>query len=374
MLKKIHIKNFLSCEDTEIEFDNVTALIGRNAAGKSNILKIIQWVAQYAIKHEVIYEDYFSENAEINLNFLIDGNFFEYIIIINSDNIKESLILLNEDKRELIAKKNNEAITFYSDNQKIINFEVKYSAPLIACILSLLSENDITIYIHQVFCYLSKIYYYDLEDTELSVYNPIIAEYSYKEWRRTEHWMKNSRFSVNMRLLSLWHEDKELLDELKSLVGKNGLGLINNIEIIKNNDARNNGWYTINFYVEKNYVSYNKLSFGTQRVLMILLALLYDKNSTLLIEQPEDGIHLGLLRKVLSICFTYAEHYKKQLIITTHSPNVIDMFHAENIRLVKMTEAGTKVNKLDDELLAILPDYLANEGVLSDFIESMDDE
>jgi predicted ATPase len=132
--------------------------------------------------------------------------------------------------------------------------------------------------------------------------------------------------------------------------------------------------YNIRFIVKNTPVSYLQLSYGTQRVLMILLALLYDKSTTLLIEQPEDGIHIGLLRKVLAICFEYAEVYNKQLIITTHSPEVINMFQPESIRLVKMTEKGTKVSIFDKEEIPLIYDYLENEGALSDFIKSMNED
>ena len=51
MLTSIHIKNYRSCFDTKIEsLGNVTALIGRNGAGKSNILRAIEWLSQAACK------------------------------------------------------------------------------------------------------------------------------------------------------------------------------------------------------------------------------------------------------------------------------------------------------------------------------------
>jgi len=77
---------------------------------------------------------------------------------------------------------------------------------------------------------------------------------------------------------------------------------------------------------------------------------------------------------VLSICFEYTEVYNKQLIITTHSPEVINMIQPENIRLVKMTENGTKVSAFDKEEIPLIHDYLENEGALSDFIKSMNED
>jgi predicted ATPase len=121
-------------------------------------------------------------------------------------------------------------------------------------------------------------------------------------------------------------------------------------------------------------VNYIQLSYGTRRILAILLALLYDKNSTLLIEQPEDGIHSGLLKKLLPLCFQYSKYYNKQLIIATHSSEVINLFKPENIRLVKMTKNGTKVSSLDKERMPFIHEFIDNEGALFDLIDAMDDE
>jgi AAA15 family ATPase/GTPase len=181
-----------------------------------------------------------------------------------------------------------------------------------------------------------------------------------------------------MRLLHIWKNDKELFKELLSLLGENSLNLIEGINITKSYipqiQSDSESFYMIRFRTKNIDVNYNQLSYGTQRVLAILLALLYDKNSTLLIEQPEDGIHTGLLNKLLPLCFEYAEVYNKQLIITTHSSEAINLFQPENIRIVKMTENGTKVSSLDKERMPFIREYLQNEGALFDLIDSMDDE
>jgi predicted ATPase len=70
----------------------------------------------------------------------------------------------------------------------------------------------------------------------------------------------------------------------------------------------------------------------------------------------------------------YADVYNKQLIIATHSADVINLLKPESIRLVRMTEAGTKVSGLDKQQLPLILDYINNEGTLANFIEAMDDE
>ena len=49
MLKSIVIRGFRSCRDVSLtDLPSLVALIGRNAAGKTNILRAIEWVARLA--------------------------------------------------------------------------------------------------------------------------------------------------------------------------------------------------------------------------------------------------------------------------------------------------------------------------------------
>jgi AAA15 family ATPase/GTPase len=378
MLKKVRIKNFLSCEDTEFDLEQITVLIGRNAAGKTNILKVPFWISWSILLGNGEFFISLNKETEISLEFLINDNKFKYNIFHKIGfEFKEVLYIYKNDWIKIVERDTDKAVYYYEE--EAIKFNVNGSIPVIKSIVTFFPEEKIDASIKDFYNYLNGINYYTLENIDRKDRVGIIAS-EYKRWLSTRDTKSLTDSPAMMRLLDSWIQDKELFEEISEIVGKNGLNLIGKIIVSENNFSDfveynpEHHWYFIKFSVGNLIVDYHQLSFGTQRVLMILLALLYDKSTTLLIEQPEDGIHLWLLRKVLSICSTYAKAYNKQLIITTHSPDVIDMFQAENIRLVKMTEAGTKVNKLDDELLAILPDYLENEGVLSDFIESMDDE
>jgi AAA15 family ATPase/GTPase len=382
MLKKVHIKNFLSCEDTEFDLEQITVLIGRNAAGKSNILKTLLWIPCF-ILGATEFLGVLSDGSEITLEFVINDKECKYIINRYHSSLYglyfEEYFLLYETNEWIKIAERNADIAVYYYEQEEIKFNINQNISVIKSIITFLPEIKINFLIRDFNNYLNGINYYTLENIDRKDRLGIIAS-EYKQWLSTRNTKSLTDSPAIMRLLDSWIQDKELFNEISEIIGKNGLNLIDKIIISENNfsDAAKynpeHHWYLIEFSVNNTIVHYHQLSYGTQRVLMILLALLYDKSTTLLIEQPEDGIHIGLLRKVLATCFEYVEVYNKQLIITTHSPDVIDMFHAENIRLVKMTAAGTKVNKLDDTLLAILPEYLENEGVLSDFIESMDDE
>jgi AAA15 family ATPase/GTPase len=382
MLKKIKITNFLSCQDTEIEFDNITALIGRNAAGKTNILKITYWTFLFILGNKEFLLS-LEKETEISMEFIIEDIKFRYSIdkVISGDprNRGEILSFYKNNQWQIIAKKSDNIATyFYEEKENLLNINPQLS--IISSLLTFLPKEKINSAIDNIVNYTKSINYYTLEYNEyFKGSTEYISNKDYQEWISKKTTIDISKVtadsSVRMRLLDLWKQDKELLNELEMIFGNNGLNLID--EIIIHEELVNSPehhFYYVNFKVENKELNFFQLSYGTKRVLAILLALLYDKNSTLLIEQPEDGIHSGLLKKLLPLCFQYAKYYKKQLIIATHSSEVINLFQPENIRLVKMTDNGTKVLPLDKERMPFIHEFIENEGALFDLIDAMDDE
>src|SRR5207249_4889664 len=119
--------------------------------------------------------------------------------------------------------------------------------------------------------------------------------------------------SVQMRLLHLSLAMKPQFEELKTLLGENGLGLLADIRVEpvevrlrgrpageRTEDAVEPA-YAISFMPgtglagSGQWFRYSGLSAGTWRILQLLTYLIFDKNSCMLLEQPEDSIHPGLL-------------------------------------------------------------------------------
>jgi predicted ATPase len=62
----------------------------------------------------------------------------------------------------------------------------------------------------------------------------------------------------------------------------------------------------------------------------------------LLVEEPENGIHPERLQDVMSILRELVgEQSHTQLIMTTHSPYVVDMFKPEEVTLCRKQEDGS---------------------------------
>ncbi len=93
-------------------------------------------------------------------------------------------------------------------------------------------------------------------------------------------------------------------------------------------------------------------SFLTVLLVLAYLAILYQPEPPrlLLIEEPENGIHPNRLKDILSILRELvAEQSHTQLVMTTHSPYVVDLFKPEEVTLCqKQADGSVAVRRLSE--------------------------
>ncbi len=80
------------------------------------------------------------------------------------------------------------------------------------------------------------------------------------------------------------------------------------------------------------------------------------------IEEPELMIHPGAL-DALSDIIIEASH-RSQVILTTHSPDMISRFPPESLRIVELEDGETKVGPVREDRLKALNDQLFSSGDL----------
>jgi Fe-S cluster assembly ATPase SufC len=116
-------------------------------------------------------------------------------------------------------------------------------------------------------------------------------------------------------------------------------------------------------------VNIGLLSDGTLRVLSILIEIIaHYPNTTTIIEEPETQIHPAMLAKLLNEIKSYT--WDENLIISTHSPQVVAWTKPENISLVYRNQGRTSVRKLEEGEIEKVVEYLCEEGDLGDWIYS----
>ena len=109
----------------------------------------------------------------------------------------------------------------------------------------------------------------------------------------------------------------------------------------------------------------HEVSDGTLRLLALLVAIYQPfRASVLVLEEPEATIHPG----AMGVLFDALGHAvsRSQVIVTTHSPDVLDQkqIGAPNLRIVEWRKGKTEVGPIPDSAASSLADRIAYAGEL----------
>src|SRR6185369_4243503 len=91
-------------------------------------------------------------------------------------------------------------------------------------------------------------------------------------------------------------------------------------------------------FAEGSYLPASFLSDGTIHLTALILALYFDKAPVVIIEEPERNIHPHLISKVAAMLVDASK--KKQVIVTTHNPELVKHARLEDLLLVQRDAEG----------------------------------
>ena len=399
MFKRIHIKNFLSCQDVILDnLEGMTVLIGRNGSGKTNILKAIQWAANCATSNQPIEYIIKYPSTQINFIIILDKNYFRYQLeatfIQGMDNnpqtsLNERLDIQSQTGEwQNIIVRQGDIIRIWGHDTEI---QTNTAMPSLPVLTALMPQKPVVKQISSVIKFLKAVCYYPLDEpnqlnTEIGS-NGYVRHLDYIEWlNKYNNNRSEPNTSVIMRLLHLFLAEPKAYEELNTLLGINGLDIIEKIDIVPHpfpvrdkGDDKGNELYFIEFLPSSNrgtstsnYFNYHALSFGSRRLLRILVSVIYDQSAVLLLEQPEDGIHIELLHKMIPLLKSYSE--QGQFILASHSPDILNRLEPQEIRLVTMEKGVTYLRSLDKTEIATAHQFIREQGTLSDFIETIQED
>lgn len=89
----------------------------------------------------------------------------------------------------------------------------------------------------------------------------------------------------------------------------------------------------------------NEMSDGTVQMLALFVALFDRRLPVLVVEEPENALHPWILRHFLELC---REQAGKQIVLTTHSPVLLDSMSPENIRLLWSKAGQSRIAHIGD--------------------------
>lgn len=394
MIKKIYFENFKSFSKTEIQIENITTLIGTNAAGKTNMIEGMMILSELMTGRDLstildgtknsdtgvrggakgccrFESNYFGLGCTVQYN---DTTDLEYRIKIEVN----ERIMVSEERLSEIS--NNEVkpmyYTKFSDKQSgditvACNNGQKGRNPDITCIRFSSIISQLATKLPQDRKYGKKIVEYAsvvIEKFKNILYlNPETNRMrSYSLLNDTELRVNASNISSVLFALCKDSKNKKMLLNIMQQLPENKIlditfteGPLNDVILFLNEKSGK--------YIEK--IDATRLSDGTLRCLAIVAAVLSEKKGGMIVvEEVDNGIHPGRAKTLIQLVSNIAREREVDMIITTHNAILLNALSKENL-------SGVEIVYRDDEegdgrfipLIQInnMPSLLAN-GKLGD--------
>ncbi len=376
LIKNIKIKGYKSIQETEIDFQQgLNIIIGKNASGKTNFVEFLNRI----INFKVADLSYFEANL-VGYN----DKMKDFKISIKSDSIFEDGItktylegnFINEEADFKAKRVENYPNSFFSEITNLI-YE-KYPFFINSKLLQFAIPNSIMFLTYS-------------EPFEIGFSNgtmfPLIFRHNNDEVLEIFYEGKlNEMFNRLITIRSFDHillgENKELkemllnefdnfiqsfIKELKKYSIIKNIRLSPDLKIRKEKNKLVFSNILFEFYVHNQWWTYERLSDGTKRLFYILEEIYFSSN-IIIIEEPEIGIHPHQLH--LLMLFLKEEAERKQIFITTHSPQILDVLNQDELNKIiicEMTENGTQLRHLSDKQKNKAKSYMKDEAFLSDY-------
>jgi AAA domain, putative AbiEii toxin, Type IV TA system len=405
MLKAVYVQNFRTCQSVELtNFSTLMVLVGRNGVGKTNVLKAIEWAARLGSSSPVPEDNTLEpKQYSVTLEVELDRSIYSYTagtVFVDSSSespntrrieLSESLIVKSDPIPTRILWRQGKNVSFLDSATpgSMVEVEIAPQIPAIPALRTLYPKSHYFEFLTRLSSFLDGIKYYALEESapaEKGGGHSFVSEAEYKAWLEGKNVKQTSTRVVLLKLLNLYLEQHEKFTELSQLAGPAGLGIVRDISCVdfdipvgENQDAgaptKTVKYYFFRFtpahHRENSQFNFDGLSFGTKRVLRLMISLLYDESSVALVEQPEDGIHRGLLHKLIPLLRD--NESAGQFVLTTHSAEVLNRIDPREVRLVEIHDGVSTVRPLTEKEVTAASEYLANEGEFSDFVDSIED-
>ncbi len=373
--------------------DGVAVLVGRNGAGKSAILEGFEAISLCAIGrfNPLVYDsESFPKILEIEILTPTARRLeyrYEFITLASSDddlNFDDSDDSIDE-KSEVSRFSWNDCCQYINEgedhvwttNNGVTTFNIG-DAPIITVLGNT----------HSLRQSLPKTSPIKLPNEMLWVYSVLrgvrlLGKASIRQrTRRQPSQLRVSSKGISTRSFSLGDIlarkilrliDKDELSELESICQRVGLGSkISEQKFILSRDSGEKIENEDEEYISSvllDGVNIGLLSDGTLRVLSILIEIIASSpNTTTIIEEPETQIHPGMLAKLLNEIETYS--FGENLILSTHSPQVVSWTSPDKIILVHRDNGRTFVRKLGEDQIHNVIEYLSEDGELGEWIYS----
>jgi AAA15 family ATPase/GTPase len=388
MLSKLRVQHYKSLFDTEVDLEPLTVFIGPNGSGKSNICESL------AVLSIFLKEIVTSTDANIAINLFSSIHLFASSLQSATNNQASLESKFWQGKLDFILFEVTSFNSLIETNTlSQISVSVDYPSQRVSInlprhlihSLNKISVTDNSVNSLRLFLLESKYFdspvENDLRGVRIYDFSPISLLNN-----TPSDFMERSGQGIAYALVDILHSNREGFDELearfrqlvpnikKILLPRGSVRDAINLSLSPNNfEARQNTFSLelVDKYSD-HHIPASDISDGTMRILAFLTAL-YQENTPSIIcfEEIENGVHPWLLNKMmelLKIVSTEGITGKPvQVLITTHSPLLLNYVEPHQVRAVELDEEGkTQVHTLPTDSVRFQKALEAYDGSLGE--------
>ena len=383
-ITKVKLKGYKSIRDVEIDFSpDMNIIIGKNGSGKTNFLNFLYMASLRS------FED-------------VDNDFSSDVEIFYNNEYNQIFSKLNKEHKNINDELNTDVIDDYYLERKILNKDKKL-IKTIKGLDNLKKERGKAILrmirhgIPYGHLYMFEMpFNFIISNNVSSEINKIMRSYN------SPGFIKNLFFVFRKKYYSTYDKNvsenkiKTDIDLVFNQSTRNNL-LHNLTKFTDIQDIRLNKSFSVNkstahifnirnlefeFLVNGGWFPFSSLSDGLKRIFLIIAEVSLDKiddfelgNKIIFIEEPELGIHPHQLFQLMT--FLKEESYNKQIIISSHAPEVLDFLDKNELNKIIICkyekEKGTILKHLTNKEIKNAQHYIEDNILyLSDYWKRSD--